>query len=126
MGFGVKMKSQYLPGSDELIAALGVGEEGDVQRFVTDEVARRLPAYVPKKSGALRASVSPLGPATIAVEAEYVRPQFFGVKRDGTPFDYNMASGVKVGPHWDKRLYADEGAAIVEAANRYIRKRSKR
>ena len=101
---------------------LGVGELGDVQRFVTQEVFRRIRPYLPLREGDLRASARVEGPTTIRVDTPYARAQFFGVTREGVPFDYEP-TGAKVGSHWDRRLAADEGRAIAAKATAYARRR---
>ena len=115
-----------LPSRPEAIDALGVGERGAVQRHVTDEVFRRLPAYMPYKSGDLQGSAYVKTPTRIRVWARYARVQFFGVTKDGRPFDYNREKNPKAGSHWDRRLMADEGAAIVAEANRFVKSRESR
>jgi hypothetical protein len=92
-----------------------------LQLFVTDEVVRRLPAYIPKKEGHLRSTVARDGRYGVRVTARHARVQFFGVAKSGRPFDYDLAEGgPKAGSHWDRRLAADEGPAIVAAAQRYV------
>lgn len=107
-----------LPGSKTLYDSLGVDERGRVQRHVTESVFKRIYAYIPMKSGELRASARIIGPTRIRVETPYARAQFFGVTKEGKPFDY-MPTGPKVGSHWDRRLKADEGRAIIAEASRY-------
>lgn len=114
-----------LPSHPKRIESLGVGARGDVQRHVTDEIHRRLPPYMPKKEGFLRSTEFVKTPTRIRVWAKYARAQFFGVTKEGRPFNYNRNGNPKAGSHWDKRLVADEGKAIVADANRYVKKRGK-
>lgn len=113
-----------IPGTAELAKKLGVDANGDVQRHVTEEVYGRLLPYIPLKTGDLRRSVSIVHDQLIKVDSPYARAQFFGVTEEGKPFDY-QPTGTKVGSHWDRRLVADEGAAIVADAERYARRRRK-
>lgn len=122
--FRVFPKSGKLPSADELKKKLGVNKTGRVQRFVTDDVFSRLIDYIPLKSGRLRLSAKKESPTKIKVGGSgipYARAQFFGVTKSGVPFDYNTASGVKIGSHWDRRLVQGEGAQIVENANKYVK-----
>ena len=115
---------QNLPNVGELKAKLGVGATGQVQKYVTDDVFRRLIEYIPKKSGRLRSSAVRVSPTKIKVGGAgipYARAQFFGVTRKGAPFDYNTAAGAKVGAHWDRRLVQAEGGQIIADANRYVK-----
>lgn len=114
-----------LPSQPKRLEKLGVTERGDVQRRVTDEIHRRIPPYLPHKSGFLRSTEFVKTPTLIRVWAKYARAQFFGVTKDGKPFNYNRNGNPKAGSHWDKRLVADEGKAIVANVNKYVKQRSK-
>ena len=112
-----------LPDFNKAKKLLGADRDGDVQKFVTDDVFKRLIPYIPKRSGELRSNAKIVSNTKIEVTGIYARAQFFGVTRSGKPFDYNELAGAKVGAHWDRRLIADEGGAIVADANRYIKGR---
>lgn len=114
--------SVAIPRIHELKQGLGVDEQGDLQRHVTKEIFARLEPYLPKKQGDLRSSGEIIGNALIRYTTPYARAQFFGVTREGKPFDYE-STGPKVGAHWDRRMVADEGAAILEDARQYVRSR---
>ena len=119
-----KKQQKSLPNAAQLKEQLGVNKTGRVQNFVTDDVFVRLIDYIPKKSGRLRASAEKASPSKITVGGAgipYARAQFFGVTKDGTPFDYNTAAGAKIGAHWDRRLVQNEGAQIVADANKYVK-----
>ena len=119
-----KKQQKSLPNAAQLKEQLGVNKTGRVQNFVTDDVFVRLIDYIPKKSGRLRASAEKTSPTKITVGGAgipYARAQFFGVTKDGTPFDYNTAAGAKIGAHWDRRLVQNEGAQIVADANKYVK-----
>lgn len=112
--------SVILPDARELRRKLGVDERGDVQRHVTQEVMRRMEPYLPLREGTLRASMR-MAPTAIRVSTPYARAQFFGVTRAGKQFRYEK-TGAKVGPHWDRRMVAEQGEAIVADATRYARR----
>jgi Minor capsid. len=119
-----KKQQKSLPNAAQLKEQLGVNKTGRVQNFVTDDVFVRLIDYIPMKSGRLRASAEKTSPTKITVGGAgipYARAQFFGVTKDGTPFDYNTAAGAKIGAHWDRRLVQNEGAQIVADANKYVK-----
>ena len=124
-GFSMTVKT-VLPPETKVRSILGVDAGGDVQKFVTNEIFRRIKSYMPKKTGKLRESATVKGSRHIVVNSPYAKKQFFGVRKDGTPYDYNTAiGGAKAGNHWDRRLVADEGKAIVAEANRYVRSRKR-
>jgi hypothetical protein len=119
-----KKELKNLPSAGELCKKLGVDGKGRVQKYVTDDIFTRLIDYIPFKSGRLRASAEKTSPTKITVGGAgipYARAQFFGVTKDGTPFDYNTAAGAKIGAHWDRRLVQNEGAQIVADANKYVK-----
>lgn len=120
MGFRFVVKTQ-VPGLRRAAVHLGVDEQGEVQRKVTEEVFKRLPAYMPKKTGALVAGMHIERPTRITVDGPYARAQFFGTTRTGAEFDYDTTANPKAGPHWDRRMIADEGAAICAAVQRFAR-----
>lgn len=118
-GFTVKT---VLPPESKVHSILGVNATGDVQKFVTNDIFRRLLPYIPKKTGKLREAAQIKNSRLIEVNSPYAKRQFFGVRKDGSPYNYNLATGgAKAGNHWDRRLVADEGKAIVADANRYVR-----
>lgn len=122
-GFGFTVKT-VLPPVPEVKSILGVDADGDVQKYVTEDIFRRLIPYIPKKTGKLRDAAKIKSPRRITVNAAYAKVQFFGVTKQGVPFEYNtVTGGAKAGSHWDRRLIADEGKAIVADANRYVRRR---
>lgn len=114
-----------IPTNAKLKRALGVDANGDVQKHVTETVFKRLKPYIPRLSGALRSNAKISSPTKITVSGVYARAQFFGVTKSGKPFDYGVLGGAKAGSHWDRRLAADEGKAIVADANRYVRSRKR-
>lgn len=113
-----------LPPETKVKSILGVDANGAVQKHVTDEIFKRIIPYIPKMTGKLREAAQVKSSRSITVDTIYARRQFFGVTKHGVPFKYNTArGGAKAGSHWDRRLVADEGDAIVADANRYVRSR---
>lgn len=120
MGVRMVVKTQ-IPGLRRIATHLGVDEQGDVQKYVTNEIMKRLPHYMPKKSGHLISLARITKPTQIHVEGPYARKQFFGKTKDGKPFNYSTQSNPNAGPHWDRRLVASEGEAIRAKVQRYVR-----
>ena len=142
----VKCKS-----ASQIIRAHGLDRNGDVQRYWTNIVNRRLSRYMPYRSGALsskRKYVS--GPAEITVAAPYARCQYYGkvmidpkinaagfLTKDGTwrsrkgavkvltnrPLDYDTTKNERAGPFWDRRLMAAEKDAMIREIKEYVRRR---
>ena len=122
--YGMVM-SVNLPSVGKARQLLGVDKDGRVQKYVTESVFKRLKPYIPKRSGVLRSNARIASNTKITVSGVYARAQFFGVTKSGKPFDYGILGGAKAGSHWDRRLVADEGKAIVADANRYVRRAKK-
>ena len=140
------------PTMPQAIAKLGVGRNGDVQALVTDEVMHNMPDFMPRRGGGLASSMSKQAPDRIRVDAPYARFQFFGNKmgapgnqgpfpvgdgefrfrkgarpvKTGEPLDYSRSANPQAGPHWDRRMVAARGKAIVAKVNRYVRRRGRR
>lgn len=113
----------HLPNPAQVKEKLGVNELGYVQQAVTDEIKKRLPAYIPKMSGELRSSLRAVKPTQLQIRTPYARYMFFGKTKSGRPINYSLRGGPKVGAHWDKRLVANEGRDIVATVRKKIRKR---
>lgn len=74
-----------------IVARLGVNKTGDVQRFVTNEINRRLPRYMPFRTGNLATKTKFVGeqvhlvnkrrvisPTEIYIGGPYARYQYYG------------------------------------------------
>ena len=142
----VKCKS-----ASQIIRDHGLDRSGDVQRYWTNIVNRRLSRYMPYRSGALSSKLKYVsGPAEITVAAPYAKYQYYGkvmidpeinaagfLTKDGTwrsrkgavkvltdrPLDYDTTKNERAGPFWDRRLMAAEKDAMLQEIRGYIRRR---
>ena len=142
----VKCKS-----ASQIIRDHGLDRNGDVQRFWTNIVNRRISRYMPYRSGALSGKLKYIsGPAEITVAAPYAKYQYYGrvmidpeinaagfLTKDGTwrsrrgavkvltnrPLDYDLTKNERAGPFWDRRLMAAEKSAMLQEIREYIRRR---
>lgn len=142
----VKCKS-----ASQIIRDHGLDRNGDVQRYWTNIVNRRLSRYMPYRSGALSSKLKYVsGLAEITVAAPYARYQYYGkvmidpkinaagfLTKDGTwrsrkgavkvltdrPLDYDTTKNERAGPFWDRRLMAAEKSAMLQEIREYIRRR---
>ena len=124
MGFRFVVSTQ-VPGLRQVAKHLGVDEQGEVQQYVTKEILHRLPTYMPRKHGTLISKMHQTKRTMIQVDGPYARAQFFGVTKKGQPFKYDTSSNPKAGSHWDRRLIADEGAAIAAKVQRYVKSKGR-
>lgn len=118
-----------------IVTRLGVGKRGDVQRFVTHEVNRRIGRYMPHLTGALETKLKRVtGDAEITVFGPYARYQYYGKVMVGRPpktlthrdLRYTKTFNPLAGPLWDKRMMADEGGQIAADIQKYIDRRAGR
>ena len=138
----------------EIIQAHGLDRNGDVQRYWTNLVNRRITAYMPFRTGALATKLKYISdPITIVVNAPYARYQYAGKVMVNTAtgsgprfipgigfrwpkgatlaatnrdLQYDTTKNAKAGPFWDRRLIAAEKSAMIEEMRRYVAARSKR
>lgn len=141
MAFRFKVQLD-LPKASEFIKQLGVDPSGDVQKFHTNNVLKRIVRYMPFKNGALvKKTIKATDTAkpeivTLGDEAAFL---YFGKvmvgDETGSPFtqkgetkhvveswdiNYNKEKNIHAGPFWDKALAANEGDALVEDLQRYL------
>ncbi len=115
-----------------IVTRLGVGRDGDVQRFVTNTVNRRIMRYMPYRSGALATKLKLVtGPNEITVLGPYARYQYYGKVMVGeapktvTDRDlrYDKTKNPEAGPFWDRALMAAEGKQIAAETQAYVRRK---
>ena len=137
----------------KILDGLGVTARGDVQRFHTANVRRRIQKYMPYRSGAaikLMIVQSPVDDPFIHVDAPFARMLYHGkvmvdpktkaagfltengwrsrknVKKVVSSRDiaYDKTKNPQAGPLWDRRLVAAEGAAMQQALQNYVDRRA--
>lgn len=117
-----------------ILTRLGVNKTGDVQRFVTSTVNRRITRYMPFRTGVLATKLKYIkSPTEIEVLGPYARYQYYGKvmvgKAPKTVTDrdlkYGKTENPQAGPFWDKRLMAAEGRQIAAEVQRYVDRRKK-
>ena len=137
----------------KILDGLGVTARGDVQRFHTANVRRRIQKYMPYRSGAaikLMIVKSPVDDPFIHVDAPFARMLYHGkvmvdpktkaagfltengwrsrknVKKVVSSRDiaYDKTKNPQAGPLWDRRLVAAEGAAMQQDLQNYVDRRA--
>ena len=134
----------------------GLTADGDVQRFHTANVLRRIVKYMPYRTGAtikLTQAQSPIDRPEINLFAPYARylhegramvdaatgkgPSFIpgvgprwprGSKLTATdrPLTYTRTKNPNAGPYWGRRLMAAEGDAMRADLKNYVQRRDGR
>lgn len=109
----------------------GLTAGGDVQRFHTANVLRRIARYMPYRTGAtvkLTEIGTNINKPYIVTETPYAKYIYYGKAMEGkapkkaTERDliYTKTKNPRAGPYWDRALAAAEGAAIRADLQRYI------
>lgn len=135
-----------------IVNRLGVGKSGDVQRFVTETVNRRITQYMPFRSGVLATKLKFIkSPTEIEVLGPYARVTYYGkimvdsqtgkgpmnipgvglrfrkgavLKATGRDMEYDKTKNPKAGPYWDRRMMAAEGGQIAAEAQAYVNRKA--
>lgn len=130
-----------------ILANHGLNKNGDVQRFVTNTVNRRITRYMPYRSSALSTKLKHIKSLTeIEVLGPYARYQYYGEVmvdpvtraagfidkdgqwksrknvpkvRSGRPISYDKTKHPLAGPFWDRRMWAAEGDVITRELQKY-------
>lgn len=132
---------------------LGVTARGDVQKFHTANVRRRIQRYMPYRSGAtikLMIVQNPADEPFIHVNVPFARMLYYGKvmvdpvthaagfltangwrSRKGVPkvvsdrdIEYDTTKNPQAGPFWDRRLMAAEGAQMEAELQAYVDRRA--
>lgn len=123
----VKMK-----GIQEILKRHGLDKDGDVQRFHTMNVNRRIGKYMPHLTGTLETKLKLVtGNTEITVLGPYAKYQYHGLAMAGPPpkvatdkpLQYTKNFNPQAGPYWDRALVAAEGKAMEADTQEYIRRR---
>ena len=116
-----------------IVARLGADKSGDVQRFVTSTVNRRIGRYMPHLTGVLETKLKYVSSNTeITVNGPYARYQYYGKAMEGKApravterdLNYTKTFNPNAGPFWDKRLMAAEGKQIAAEVQRYLNRKA--
>ena len=124
----IKLKMKPI---SEIIKSKGLDENGDVQKFHTANVNRRIGKYMPHLNGVLETKKKIVRGTQIVVLGPYAKYQYHGKVMVGPapkvvtdrPLNYtkNAVDGnPQAGPYWDRALVAAEGDALVADVQRYI------
>lgn len=123
---------------NRILKEKGLTAGGDVQRFHTANVVRRIQKYMPYRSGALIKLMlmqSPVEQPQVVIDAPQARYLYYGKVMVGTApkvvtekdLTYDKTKNPQAGPFWDRRLKAAEGKTMQADLQRYVdRKAGKR
>ena len=138
---------------EAILANKGLNITGDVQRFHTQNVLRRIVKYMPYRTGAtikIMQAQSPVDRPYINLATPYARYLHEGkvmvnaktgkgpayipnigyrykrgtmLKATDRPMTYTKTKNPEAGPHWGERLMAAESAAMLQDLKDYVQGR---
>ena len=120
---------------NQILKAKGLTAGGDVQRFHTANVLRRIVKYMPYRSGAtikLTIAQTDVGGTQIVTDVPYAKYLYYGKVMVGKPpktvtdkdLNYTKTKNPQAGPFWDRRLVAAEGGAMQADLQRYVSRKA--
>lgn len=118
-----------------ILKAKGLTVDGDVQRFHTANVLRRIVKYMPYRTGAtikLTQTQTVVNEPRIITAAPHAKYIYFGKVMVGDPpkqvtdrdLRYTKTKNPQAGPFWDRALVAAEGAAMRNDLQRYVNRKA--
>lgn len=119
----INLKTKMTP-TQKILLKRHLNNNGEAQRFFTNEIRRLSDPYVPKDSGTLKNDVE-VGVNTLTYAQIYSRYQWAGKVMAGNPrratsknLRYNGAP--KRGKEWTLRMWADRGNEIVKSVATFV------
>ena len=118
-----------------ILKAKGLTVDGDVQRFHTANVLRRIVKFMPYRTGAtikLTQTQTVVNEPRIITAAPHAKYIYFGKVMVGDPpkqvtdrdLQYTKTKTPQAGPYWDRALVAAEGAAMRNDLQRYVNRKA--
>ena len=116
---------------NQILKAKGLTPGGDVQKFHTQNVLRRIQKYMPYRTGALIKNTianSPIEEPLIVVPGPTARYLYYGKVMVGSPpktvtdrdLVYTKTKNPLAGPFWDRELKAAEMPQMQNDLQRYV------
>ena len=121
----------------QILKAKGLAAGGDVQRFHTQNVLRRIAKYMPYRSGAtvkLMNIQTDIRKPEIVLDVPQGRYLYYGKVMVGAapkvatdrPLTYTKTKNPFAGPYWDRALKANEMAAMQHELQAYVSRKAGR
>ena len=118
-----------------ILKAKGLTVDGDVQRFHTSNVLRRIVKYMPYRTGAtikLTQTQTVVNEPRIITAAPHAKYISFGKVMVASPpkqvtdrgLKYPKTKNPQAGPFWDRALVAAEGTAMRNDLQRYVNRKA--
>ena len=129
----MKARLKLKPAS-QIEKRLGLDPGGDVQRFQTQNVLRRIVKYMPYRSGAtikITIAQTDINKPFIVTETPYARYLYYGKAMTGRApktvtnrdLAYTKTKNPQAGAFWDRTLAAVEGGVLRRELQAYINRK---
>ena len=113
-----------------ILANHGLNKNGDVQRFHTSNIMRRMQKYMPYLTGVsikLMIKQTSLDTGQIVLQEPQARYLYYGKVMIGKApktvtdrdLNYTQKKNKLAGPFWDRRMWAAEGDVITRELQKY-------
>lgn len=120
---------------NQILKAKGLTPGGDVQKFHTANVLRRIQKYMPYRSGAtikMMIAQTDIDKPRIVLDVPYGRYLYYGKVMVGRapktvtnkPLNYTKSKNPQAGPYWDRRLKSAELPAMQADLQRYVNRKA--
>ena len=120
---------------NQILKAKGLTPGGDVQKFHTANILRRIQKYMPYRSGAtikMMIAQTDIDKPRIVLDVPYGRYLYHGKVMVGRapktvtnkPLNYTKSKNPQAGPYWDRRLKAAELPAMQADLQRYVNRKA--
>lgn len=120
---------------NEILKAKGLTAGGDVQRFHTANVLRRIQKYMPYRTGATIKTMiaqTDINKPEIVLDVPHGRYIYYGKVMVGAPpktvtdkpLNYTKTKNPLAGPFWDRALKAAEMPAMQADLQRYVNRKA--
>lgn len=119
----------------QILSAKGLDAGGDVQRFHTNNVLRRIIKYMPYRTGTtikLTIAQTDINKPLIVTDAPYAKYLYYGKAMEGRApkhvthrlLNYTRTKNPQAGPFWDRRLVAAEGGKLQAELQSYVNRKA--
>lgn len=120
---------------NQILKAKGLTAGGDVQRFHTQNVLRRIQKYMPYRTGeTIKAMIvqTDIDKPEIVLDVPHGRYLYHGKVMVGKapktvtdcPLNYTKTKNPQAGPYWDRALKAAEMPAMQADLQRYVNRKA--
>lgn len=122
---------------NQILKAKGLTAGGDVQRFHTQNVLRRIQKYMPYRTGAtikMMVAQTDINKPEIVLDVPYGKYLYYGKAMEGRPpkkvtdrdLVYTKTKNPLAGPYWDRALVAAEMPVMQRELQNYVNRKAGR